>query len=976
MCDLKQGRKKVPRNSFDRIKESIINIITSRLTVLFLVFLALGGILLYRLFDLQIIHGQEYLEDFLLESKKTREISATRGDIYDKNGNILAYNELAYSVKIEDVYETTGKSKNKQLNSNIYSLIKMIEINGDSIVTDFGIVLNEDNQYEFEATEETKILRFKADIFGLRYVKDLTETQKTATPDEIMDFMAGSKKYAIGDYAEENNTKSDFIPGKGYSKEETLKIVTIRYAMSLTSFQKYMGTTVATNVNERTVATIMENINELDGVTIEEDTVRRYVDSTYFSHVIGYTGKITTDEIESYNNLDLEEGGDGKRYSMNDIVGKIGIESYMETTLQGTKGIQTVYVNNTGKVISINAEESHDAVAGDSVYLTLDRDLQIAVYNILEQKIAGILVNNIRNIKEYKTPTGSSSNPLIPIYDVYFALINNSVINMDHFTAADATDTEKAVYESYVGYKEKVYAKLEEELTSKKTPYNKLSVEYQVYESNIITYLMDKGILVSSAINTSDATYIAWTKEETISLSEYLSYAISMNWVDVTKIDLNSQYADSEEIYNQVLECIFEILDYTTEFQKKLYKYMIKADVISGKQICYILCEQNLVELDEVDVEKLFNNQITPYQFMLNRISNLEVTPAQLAMDPCSGSAVIVDVKTGDVRALVSYPGYDNNKMSNAEYYAKVRTDKSEPLWSHATQQRTAPGSTYKMVSATAALNEGIITTTSTISCLGEFTAVTPSPKCWIFPSAHGALNVTGAIQKSCNYFFYEMGYKMSFINGSYDAQTGLDTLAKYADLYGLTEKSGIEIVENAPQVSTELPIQSAIGQGNNNFTTVGLARYVTAVANNGTCFNLTLLEKTTDAEGKIQTVFEPDVRSVIDMPTSYWDAIHAGMRKVVEAKAYFSDLTVHVAGKTGTAQESKSRSDHALFVGYAPYEEPEIALAVRIAFGYSSDYAAQTTRDIVKYYFDLAEEEDIITGSAAILDAASTGHD
>jgi penicillin-binding protein 2 len=165
--------------------------------------------------------------------------------------------------------------------------------------------------------------------------------------------------------------------------------------------------------------------------------------------------------------------------------------------------------------------------------------------------------------------------------------------------------------------------------------------------------------------------------------------------------------------------------------------------------------------------------------------------------------------------------------------------------------------------------------------------------------------------------------------------------------------------------VSTEDPVRSAIGQGNNSYTTVGLARYVTTVANSGTCFNLTLLDKVTDSEGNLIEEFEPDVRNEIEMPQEYWDAIHSGMRQVVINKSYFSDLAVNVAGKTGTAEQTTSRPNHALFVGYAPYEEPEIAFATRIPYGYSSDYAAQATRDIIKYYYGLAEEEDLITGTA-----------
>lgn len=962
------------KNIFYRVKEYILHIVTSRVTILFLVFLFLGGILIYRLFDLQIIHGQEYLDDFLLQSKKTRQINATRGNIYDRNGNILAYDELAYSVKIEDVYETTGQSKNAQLNKNIYNLIKIIEKNGDEIINDFGIILNEDGQYAFSATSETKKLRFLADIYGESYTKDLTEAERTSTPDEVMDYMAGKKRYAIGDYEEEGNTKSDFIPGKGYTKEEVLKMVTIRYAMSLTSYQKYVGTTVATDINERTVAAVMENLDILDGVSIEETTVRRYVDSIYFSHVIGYTGKITSEEITSLNEKDLESGGDGERYSLNDIVGKIGIESYMESTLQGKKGIETVYVNNTGKVMSIMEEESREAKAGNNVYLTIDKELQIAAYNILEQKIAGILVSNIQNIK--KVPDDETEKPPIPIYDVYYALFNNNVIDIDHFTSEFASESEQEVYQAYLEYKDATYSTLEEQLTNGKTPYKKLDNEYKVYQSNIVSYLYDKGIIDRSKVDTTDQTYIDWTIDETISIKEYLTYTISMGWVDVTKLSLDSKYSDSEAIYAQMMECIFEILDYTAEFQKKLYKYMILNDKISGLQICKILCEQGIVEIAEEDVDALYAKKLSPYQFMINRINTLEITPAQLALDPCTGSVVITDVATGDVLALVSYPGYDNNKMSNSEYNARLRVDKSEPQWNHATQQLTAPGSTFKMVSATAALQESFVTTKTKIECLGIYEMVTPSPKCWIYPRMHGKLTVSEAIQKSCNFFFYDIAYRMSTVSGSYDASAGLDMLYKYADMYGLTEKSGVEIAESTPQVSNEYPIQSIIGQGNNSFTTVGLARYVTTVANSGTCFDLTLLEKVTSADEKLLESYEPVVRNTIEMSDSYWNAIHTGMRKVVENKSYFSDLAVKVAGKTGTAQENLKRANHALFIGYAPYEDPEIAIATRIAFGYTSDYAAQTTRDIIKYYYGLAETEELITGEADELDEASFNTD
>ena len=345
----------------------------------------------------------------------------------------------------------------------------------------------------------------------------------------------------------------------------------------------------------------------------------------------------------------------------------------------------------------------------------------------------------------------------------------------------------------------------------------------------------------------------------------------------------------------------------------------------------------------------------------------MDITPGQLALDPCNASVVIADVNTGDVRAIVSYPGYDNNKMANsidAEYYAKLNTDKANPQYNFATQYKAAPGSTFKIVSSVAGLMEGIIDLNDRVNCVGTFSAITPSPRCWKH-SGHGLRNITTAIRDSCNYYFYNLGYQLSTRTGSYNEQAGLGTLEKYADLFGLTEKSGVEIVEETPDVSDADPVRSAIGQGTNSYTTVGLARYTSAIANSGTCYELTLLDKVTDSDGNILLDYSPEVRNNIKLPASYWDSIHSGMRQVVQNKSYFNDLAVNVAGKTGTAEQTKSRPNHALFISYAPYENPEISITTRIPFGYSSDYAAQLTKDIYTYYYDLADEEEIITGTA-----------
>lgn len=202
--------------------------------------------------------------------------------------------------------------------------------------------------------------------------------------------------------------------------------------------------------------------------------------------------------------------------------------------------------------------------------------------------------------------------------------------------------------------------------------------------------------------------------------------------------------------------------------------------------------------------ESLYAGKLSAYNFIMNRINNLEITPAQLALDPCNGSVVIVDVNSGDVLSMVSYPGYDNNMMANtvdAEYYAKLTNDKSSPILNYATQYKAAPGSTFKMVSATAGLMEGVIGLNDTVNCTGTFTEIENGPKCWK-RWGHGSLNVTGAIQNSCNVFFYEVGYRLANRGVSYNDEAGLSALAQYADLYGLSEKSGVEIAEYEPDVS------------------------------------------------------------------------------------------------------------------------------------------------------------------------------
>lgn len=948
---------------FENLKEFFGNFFKSRLVVLSAVMILLFVILIERLFSLQIIKGDEYLENYTLRIKKEKVLPSTRGNIYDRNGELLAYNELAYSVTIEDngSYDST-KEKNASINSELADILEVLDKNGDQIENNFNIALNEDGTYSFTVEGKT-LLRFLADVYGrtkiddLKYNKKLGYNESEATADQVVEYLCRESGF---DLSEED-----------YSREDLYRILVIRYAMSQNSFQKYISTTIATDVSETTVAYISENASNMQGVAIAEDTVRKYVDSKYFAHIIGYTGKISEDEYET-----LSQESDN--YTLTDVVGKSGIEQVMDLNLQGLKGYETVYVDNLGKVVETT--DSVDPVAGNDVYLSIDKDLQEAVYDLLEQEIAGIVYSKIINAKDYVASENSSASDIkIPIYDVYFTLINNNVIDIDSFVEEDATSVEKAVYSKFVTKQEQVLSSVQSELTADNpAAYKDLNEETQVYLSYIATMLSTNGILISDNINTSDEIYTAW-KNDTISLREYLYHAIESNWIDITKFSVDEKYSDSSEIYDALVNYILEEVKNDSGFTKKIYKYMIQGDLISGTQLCLILYDQGVLAYDEGQVAALSNGSISAYDFLKSKIQNLEITPAQLALDPCTGSCVITDTQTGELLACVTYPGYDNNRLANtvdSDYYAALKEDLSLPLYNNATQQKTAPGSTFKMVTATAGLTEGVLTSpTEQILDEGQFMKVNPSPKCWVYPSNHGLINVSEAIRDSCNFFFYEVGYRLSCNGDTYNADKGIAAITKYAEMYGLGDTTGIEIPENKPEIATQFPITTAIGQSNNNYTTTELARYVTAVANSGTVYNYTLLSKVTDSNGNLLEEYSPTVKNTIDeVAPSTWNAIHQGMLMVGESRAEFETFPIAVAGKTGTAQQVTTRPNHALFVGYAPYENPQISIATRIAYGYTSSNAVDVSAKVLAYYFDLEEDETLLNGHATAVSDTANG--
>lgn len=939
-------------NLVENIKELFRLLKKSRLAVAGILMVVLFSILLWRMFYLQIISGEEYQNNYTLKIVKERTLNSTRGNIYDRNGKLLAYNELSYSITIEDngTYSSTTE-KNNALNAEIAQVITALEKNKDAIINEFKIDLQADGSYAFNVTG-TAWKRFLADVYGaisyddLKYSQKLGYDTKNATADQVMAYLLDS--YGVS---------------KDYDAAMAHKIVIVRFAMAQNAYQKYIATTIAENVSEESVAYIKEHSDELQGVDAVSDTIRKYNDSEYFASIIGYTGKISEKEYETLSAAD-------DSYTLNDVIGKGGIEQYMDSYLKGEKGYEKLYVDYMGKALEVI--DRKEPTAGNDVYLSIDSELQSAVYHLLEQEIAGIVYSNIDN------PT---SEIPIPITDVYFALIDNNVIDLESFAQEDATENEREAARIFASRETVVKKRLSADLANENAEqFQNLSEEDQDYFTYIINQLKGNGILIEERIDASDEIYQSWKTGE-VSPYVYLNHAISKNWIDITQFTIEEKYSDSAEIYTALCQYILDEIATQKEFSKIIYEYLVKEGAISGRLLCLILFDQGVLPYNETEISGLQNGTINAVTFLKDKIKNLAITPAQLALDPCSGSCVVTDTKTGEILALVSYPGYDSNRLANtvdAEYFNSLQTDKSLPQYNYATQQGTAPGSTFKMVLATAGLAENYITLGEKIKDLGQYENISNKPKCWIFSrgGTHGDVNVAEAIRDSCNYYFYEVGYRLSTNNyqTNYNDALGISKIQKYAAMFGFDEKTGIEIEEAEPRIADEFPVMAAIGQSNNRYTTVQLSRYITAVANKGTVYRYTLLDHVADSSGNTIASFAPEVRNTIDvLDTGEWDAIHSGMRMVVENTSEFNGFPVAAAGKTGTAQQNLTRANHALFVGYAPYENPEIAIATRIAYGYTSHNAAELSKNVLAYYFKAEDAEELLSGQAEEVNSTSS---
>lgn len=328
------------------------------------------------------------------------------------------------------------------------------------------------------------------------------------------------------------------------------------------------------------------------------------------------------------------------------------------------------------------------------------------------------------------------------------------------------------------------------------------------------------------------------------------------------------------------------------------------------------------------------------------------------------GAAVVINVADSGVLASASWPTFDAQTQEYDE-----STESLSPLFNRALQGTYSPGSTYKMVTATAGLETGAITPTSRIQDTGVMDYHGTQFRCWLYRQSgatHGMETVSDALRDSCNIFFYQVGIDV-----------GIETLTEYAREYGLGVPSGIELTESTginagPEYSESVgevwyggnTLSAAIGQSDNQFTPLQLANYVATLVRGGTRYAAHLLSEVRAADGTV-TKYEPQVLSTVDLSQRNLDAIKQGMLEVVQSTTTvaeaFQNLNTHgiqVGAKTGSAQVSGQENANGLFVCFAPYDDPQVAVCVAVEKGGSGAATAKIAANILEQYFGISPDE------------------
>ena len=622
-------------------------------------------------------------------------------------------------------------------------------------------------------------------------------------------------------------------------------------------------------------------------------------------------------------------------------------------------------------------------------------------------ELAGVKTEN--NIEIYKTNISNdelneAALNLVNLMNQYqISYTDNFPISINPFTFTISGD-------ELSKFKKKF--KIEENADAE-TVFYKVKDKYQIKNDNIedirkiiaIRYIITtKGYSATKSItiatNVSDEVVAQISERnsdfpgisiETKAARTYLAGSMAAHVIGYTGKIKEEEYKANKDDYDiddiigkTGIEYVFEKYLKGTDGEKQ--KEMAVDGTITGEYV-----SKNAIAGSDVVLTIDSNLQKTTEESLENCINKIKNGGFSQRYDAQGGAAVVMNVNTGEVLATASYPTYEPQWFVGGisqENWAYLRDDTRHPQLNKAIQSTYAPGSTFKMVTAIAGLETGVITTKEKINDTGIYKKYNSEWKCWYYTSyhrGHGYQNVTQALQHSCNYFFYETGDRM-----------GIDNLSKYALHFGLGNKTGIELpneksgvaasketyakIRNGATMGPGDTLNASIGQGDNNFTPMQIAKYISSIANGGTVVNPTIIKSVLNSDGtevskdeirkytneKLGIVDTDDGITISDESV---EVAKEGMRMAASeagGTAYniFKNFNIEVAGKTGSAEAGKDSNGNDLvnawFVCFAPFDNPEVAVVVMIENGGHGNYAAEVARDVLIQYFGMNESTEV----------------
>lgn len=622
-------------------------------------------------------------------------------------------------------------------------------------------------------------------------------------------------------------------------------------------------------------------------------------------------------------------------------------------------------------------------------------------------ELAGVKTEN--NIEIYKTNISNdelneAALNLVNLMNQYqISYTDNFPISINPFTFTISGD-------ELSKFKKKF--KIEENADAE-TVFYKVKDKYQIKNDNIedirkiiaIRYIITtKGYSATKSItiatNVSDEVVAQISERnsdfpgisiETKAARTYLAGSMAAHVIGYTGKIKEEEYKANKDDYDiddiigkTGIEYVFEKYLKGTDGEKQ--KEMAVDGTITGEYV-----SKNAIAGSDVVLTIDSNLQKMTEESLENCINKIKNGGFSQRYDAQGGAAVVMNVNTGEVLATASYPTYEPQWFVGGisqENWAYLRDDTRHPQLNKAIQSTYAPGSTFKMVTAIAGLETGVITTKEKINDTGIYKKYNSEWKCWYYTSyhrGHGYQNVTQALQHSCNYFFYETGDRM-----------GIDNLSKYALHFGLGNKTGIELpneksgvaasketyakIRNGATMGPGDTLNASIGQGDNNFTPMQIAKYISSIANGGTVVNPTIIKSVLNSDGT--EVSKDEIRKYtneklgivdtddgITISDESIEVAKEGMRMAASeagGTAYniFKNFNIEVAGKTGSAEAGKDSNGNDLvnawFVCFAPFDNPEVAVVVMIENGGHGNYAAEVARDVLIQYFGMNESTDV----------------